>query len=157
MKKRYFLMLYSLLVCSVFAWSQADGNTETMSGVVVDAQTNEPIVSASVFLTDYRTGANTDVNGKFSFKVRNFVSTKKTTMRVSIIGYKAEFVTLSSGKYTNLKIKLRSESQNLKEVEIKKQRYKRKGNPALELLEKVVENKKRNQISGRQKSCENFD
>ena len=139
-------MLYSLLVCSVFAWSQADGNTETLSGVVVDAQTNEPIVSASVFLTDYRTGGNTDVNGKFSFKVRNFVSTKKTTMRVSIIGYKAEFVTLSSGKYTNLKIKLRSESQNLKEVEIKKQRYKRKGNPALELLEKVVENKKRNQI-----------
>ena len=57
---------------------------ETMSGVVVDAQTNEPIVSASVFLTDYRTGGNTDVNGKFSFKVRNFVSTKKTTMRVSI-------------------------------------------------------------------------
>lgn len=82
----------------------------SVTGVVVSAEDNEPIVGASVMVKGTKTGTSTDLNGKFTIK--NLPSKAKTLV-VSFIGMKTKEVPITSG---NMEIALESSSEQLDEV-----------------------------------------
>lgn len=82
--------------------------TRTVSGTVVDAANNEPLIGATVMPIGGGQGVATDVDGNFSLSVPANVKTAK----VSYVGYKEQIVTLAP----KMMISLQSTSTNLDDV-----------------------------------------
>lgn len=135
------ILFIFLGIFPVLGFAEPD-KTETFKGTVLDAQNNEPIPFASIFLPDYGYGTRTDANGAFKLSIRNF-SSKKNKAKVSCVGYKNEVISLSMAN-KEIDIKLNVESQDLKEVVVKKQKYRNKNNPAVDLIEQVIAHKSQN-------------
>jgi hypothetical protein len=137
-------ILLGIILCLIpfFAFSEPVPD-QNIKGVVLDAQNNEPIPYASIFLPDYGYGTKTNSKGEFNISVNDFILSKNLA-KVSCIGYKTAFVSLTKTSDNIITIKLVEETQNLQEVTVKKQRYQNKNNPAVELIEKVIANKKKN-------------
>lgn len=83
------------------------GQQRAISGVVVSADDNEPIVGASVVVKGTTTGAATDLDGKFRLSVPN-----GATLVVSFVGMKTQEV----GARDGLRIRLQGDAQALDEV-----------------------------------------
>jgi len=111
----------------------------TFKGIVSDKETNEPLLYASIYLTEYGYGTSTDDKGEFSLTIKNFAS-NKNKLSISSVGYKTELFFLSTSK-KEIDIKLVPQTQNLEEVVVTKQKYRNKNNPAVDLIRKVIENK----------------
>ncbi len=75
--KRSFLIFSALLLSLVFSYGQV------IKGKVVDADTKEPIVGASVYLKGTTYGTITELDGSFTLKV----PAKPATLVVSFVGY----------------------------------------------------------------------
>ena len=135
------ILFIFLGIFPVLGFAEPD-KTETFKGTVLDAQNNEPIPFASIFLPDYGYGTRTDANGAFKLSIRNF-SSKKNKAKVSCVGYKNEVISLSMAN-KEIDIKLNIESQDLQEVVVKKQKYRNKNNPAVDLIEQVIAHKSQN-------------
>ena len=114
-----------------------------LKGIVLDVQANEPIPSASVTLTNQDQGTRTDASGQFTLVLKSTDRAANTRIKVSCIGYKTEIVPLPVAN-KELEIGLTTDTHALKEVTIKKQKYRNKNNPAVELIEKVIANKNKN-------------
>jgi hypothetical protein len=87
----------------------------TVSGRVVDGQSGEPVIGATILWTDLGTGTATDVNGEFTFEL----PTGKQGMQVQYVGYQdmiREVTVLSDGAF---EIELQTEAVNLQEVLVK--------------------------------------
>lgn len=84
---------------------------ETVSGVIIDANTQETIVGASIMLKGSSHGTVTDIDGKFSLSV----SKLPVTLVVSCVGYQEKEVKVSSFDGA-LTISLTEDSQLLDEV-----------------------------------------
>jgi hypothetical protein len=125
-----------------FGFSSETNTPETLKGVVIDAKSNEPIPYVSIFLTEYGYGTKTNAKGEFSLNTSKFIQAESKA-KISCIGFKTVLVALSKTD-KGITIKLNSEAQVLQEVTVSKQKYKRKNNPAVELIQKVIENKKNN-------------
>ena len=139
MKIQLLLIVYSLFSFNCFSITE---NDLTFKGIVTDSQTNEPVISATLYMSDYQYGTTSDTNGKFVFTVKNFEPTKNK-LTVSCVGYKTEIIYLNASK-KEFEIKLQSQSQDLKEIVVSKQRYRNKNNPAVDIIRKVIENKAKN-------------
>lgn len=118
------------------------GNADVIKGKVVDTENNEPLAFASIHLVESGFKTRTDALGEFKISAKDFALSKNNA-KVSCVGYKTETVALSKSS-TETTIKLKRLIQNLKEIVVKKQKYLNKKNPAVELIEKVIENKKNN-------------
>ena len=58
-----------LLAClATFAWGQVGAQTARITGVVIDAANSEPLIGASVFIEQLKTGEVTDAKGNFSIQ-----------------------------------------------------------------------------------------
>lgn len=106
MRKNLFMLLIMMLagVASIAA------QTRTVSGVVLSADDNEPILGATVMVNGTRIGGTTDIDGKFS--LTNIPANSKT-LTVSFIGMKTREVPISKGL---MSIVLESSSEQLEEV-----------------------------------------
>ena len=62
MKKRFMLTL----VCLMAAISWVAAQNSPITGIVISAEDNEPIIGASVLVKGSTTGAVTDLDGKFT-------------------------------------------------------------------------------------------
>ncbi len=138
-KKAILSFLFSLIILICFAQTI---QIEIFKGVVLDAQNNEPMPYVSIFMPDYRDGVITDFKGEFIINVKNF-SPSKNKVNVSYVGYKTEIIYFSKNS-KKIVIKLNPEVQVLHEIVVKKQKYQNKNNPAVDLIEKVIANKKQN-------------
>jgi len=120
----------------------------SVSGVVRDSITGETLSYVSVLFKSSTTGVMTDDNGKFSLS-NNFGN---TSLIISSIGYYPKEIKLREGSLTkNLEVFIRPMSFELSEVVVKprQQKYSRKNNPAVELIQKVIDNKKENRIEAK--------
>lgn len=125
----------------------AVAQTTGASGVVVDGETGETLPAVQVYFVDASgattsSGTTTDMDGRFTLSN----SRGYTRLRVQMIGYKTYSLTLHVGKMRDhVIIKLMPESYEVQEVVVKpkkeKNRYKRKGNPAVELIKQVIAHK----------------
>ena len=131
-KKRLFLSVFLLfLVNSVFAQTK-------VSGVVVD-KLNQPIPFANVVFKGSSEGIVTNEDGKF------YLESQKTytLLLISSVGFSEKEIKLENSVKYNFKIQL-NEAESLNEVVIFTGKTSKKNNPALDILRKIWERKRKN-------------
>lgn len=150
-KRCLFLLLFSI-VCE-YAFSQS--NT-VLQGVVKDSVTNEALPFVTVQFDNTSIGVFTDDNGKFYIRNR----ANKTEVSISFLGYKTYKITIPAGRTTTKEILLQPEDLSLKEVVIrpKKEKYSKKNNPAVDLINKVIARKDSNNVASKDYyQCREYD
>ena len=118
-------------------------HAQTIVGHVVDEATGENIGFASVQYKGHHVATITDLNGRFTIERH-----KGWKLTISAVGYKLRTYTVD-GDMDKLFVSLREDNRSLKEVTVrsKRSRYSRKNNPAVELMKKVIANKKATDLS----------
>lgn len=111
-------LLTSFFLLLIFSVSVAQD--VTLSGVITDKKTNEPLVGASV-VTKGGKGVTTDLDGKYSLRL----SKGKHTITYSFIGYEPEVkeIDLSSGAPTKKNVSLGMKSEQLDIVVVSASQY----------------------------------
>ncbi|MCB0557692.1 MAG: TonB-dependent receptor [Phaeodactylibacter sp.] len=115
MKKYNLLIVFFILTCAPFSWSQA---FQTIKGSVVDQQSEMPIIGATVELISVNParGTVTDVDGRFSVSE---VPVGRHSLRVSYLGYSPVTipnVLVTAGKETVLNLSLEESVVQMDEV-----------------------------------------
>lgn len=105
-------------------------------GSVIDAATHEALPYISVYINNSHDGCQTDKSGNFSF----YTSEAYGTLIVSSVGYAEQRISINPTTRYPLRIELRPTIYELNEVEIKpkRNRYTRKDNPAVTLVQNIV-------------------
>lgn len=103
---RHLLILALSLLCYLPTFAQT---AATVSGVVTDAASSEPLVGVSVSVQGTTNGTQTDVNGRFKLNAN-----KGATLIFRYIGYTERTVVV--GDDASITIKMSASSQGLKEV-----------------------------------------
>ena len=151
MKKHKLYFIGILLTLAVTAFAQGTSQRTGVSGVVVDAETGEKLPFVQVYflkstpnkgMVSSGVGATTDMEGNFD--ISN--TSGYTVVNVQMVGYKTETINLTKGQNkTNLKIQLTPDVYGLQDIIVtpknKRRGYKRRGNPAVELIKNVIANK----------------
>jgi hypothetical protein len=125
------------------AWtSSAQG--VILRGVIVDSIAQSPISNASISIKGLRGGARSDAEGRFRIPTNQ----RELTIVVSSVGYNTETLQLDSIPDNELLFTLSRKAQQLKAalVKNKTQRYRNKGNPAVELIRQVIDHKSQNRM-----------
>lgn len=104
--KKLFLFLMMVLAVSVFASAQ----TRTITGTVVDAANDEPLVGVSVIPgTSGTQGVITDIDGNFTIRVAEGVK----QLTISYVGYTPQTVAITGNK---LEVRLEPAANTLDEI-----------------------------------------
>ena len=85
--KRLLSTLVAICLIGMSAWAN-----KTVTGKVVSASDNEPLIGATVQAIGSAQGTSTDLDGQFTVTVNDNV----TQLRVSCVGYKSQVVAVSS-------------------------------------------------------------
>jgi len=99
-----FLMV--LLSASLWAQNPTKAGTVVVTGTVIDANTGEPLIGASIRDPKSRLGCITDADGKFSLELK----ADAKSLEVSYVGYNLQTITVDGKKPVTVKL---SEDQNL--------------------------------------------
>ncbi|MCK0178973.1 DUF5686 and carboxypeptidase regulatory-like domain-containing protein [Flavobacteriaceae bacterium S0862] len=132
-------MRYRLVVL-LFLFRIASGFTQTkVSGHVLD-ENNEPVSFANVIFKNSSEGTITNENGRF------YLESDQTweTIIVSFVGYKTLELKLEKRVSFDLKIILKEEASQLDAVVLISGKQPKKNNPAIDILRKVWEHKRKN-------------
>ncbi|MEQ3661790.1 MAG: carboxypeptidase-like regulatory domain-containing protein, partial [Flavobacterium sp.] len=127
------ILLFFLLIFTTSIFSQTK-----VGGKVID-EFNEPIAFANVFFKNSIEGVITDENGNFYFEGKKVYE----TLVISFVGFETKEINLKPGLNKNLIIKL-AEGTILKEVVVYTGKTSKKDNPALDILRKIWERKRKN-------------
>ena len=112
-----------------------------ISGVVLDAGDGGPVPYATVQYKGNRVSTIADGQGRFRIDRHN-----GWRLTISSVGYREQVINVSPQTQNQMTIRLASDNRTLSEVTVKskkKPRYSRKDNPAVELMRKVIANKKK--------------
>ena len=104
-KFKVFVLLIMLSLSMGYALAQ----TQTVEGVVISEEDNEPVIGASVLVKGTSIGASTDIEGKFSI---SRIPASAKTLQVFYIGMETQEVPIKP----HVKIILKSDAQILDEV-----------------------------------------
>lgn len=134
------ILLLLMLACNTF-FVQAQ---TVVKGFVRDAITKQPMPFVTVVFKDGR-GISTGDDGSYSVETNN---SKLNALVFTYVGYVAVTKKINPGTEQTLNIDLEMTS-SMKEVVVKRGRgkYRNRNNPAVELIDKVIENKEKNKIS----------
>lgn len=103
-----------LLVMTLVGFGLTNAQTSDLggvTGVVISADDDEPVVGASVMVKGTKTGTSTDIDGKFTISK---LPRNAKTLVVSYIGMKTKQVAIQRG--TKMTITLESDAEQLQEV-----------------------------------------
>lgn len=142
LRQLFKFIMYVLLIIfsSANIYSQHPVAPTTITGIVRDSVSLEPIPYAAIFFKGSDKGLLANENGEFNMTTStNFISLSVTTM-----GYKEKEVFVNKGKTNELEIKLVPTGVALKEVVVnyKKDKYSKKNNPAVIFMEKLRNRRK---------------
>lgn len=145
LRRKQFVFVIFFMALFTGAWGQ---KMTSVKGTVVDGQTNEPLPFVNVSFVNSSVGATTDFDGNF------FIETQYPTdsLQASYIGYEPQTFSVEIGKRNQeFAFQLSSTSLQLNTVEVKakKERYRKKDNPAVALIRKVIANKEDNRLAAR--------
>ncbi len=137
--KRSLLLLFTTC-CNIFLLQAQT----VVKGFVRDAITKRAMPFVSVVFKNGK-GVSTGEDGSYSIETNN---NKYTTLVFSYVGYLSASKAIAPGVLQNLDIFLEMNS-SLKEVVVKRGRgrYRNRNNPAVELIDQVIDNKEKNQIT----------
>jgi hypothetical protein len=126
------IVLFFLFLSSVIV-----GQTK-VGGKVID-EFGDPISFANVIFKNSKEGVITDENGNFYFESKE----NYATLVVSYVGFEKKEISLKPGLNTGLRIQLKSGTQ-LKEVVVYRGKTSKKDNPAIDILRKIWERRRKN-------------
>jgi len=136
-RKLLSFIFFLLLTSSLFA------QNTVVTGTVTDAGNKQPLPFVTVAFTGTTIGVNTDNSGKFKL-----VSPKPVSqLKVSFLGYKDAILPVTAGTTQVINVRLFPAAKQLNEVVVlsgKKPKYRNKGNPAVELIREVIDNRDKN-------------
>ncbi|MFV8367067.1 DUF5686 family protein [Flavobacterium sp. XS1P27] len=133
MKKNLLFLLFFLLVSASAVFAQTK-----VSGIVVD-KSNQPIPFANVVFKGSSEGIVTNEDGKFYLESQKSYS----ILLISSVGFSEKEIILDKLVNYNFKIQL-SEAESLSEVVVFAGKTSKKNNPALDILRKIWERKRKN-------------
>jgi hypothetical protein len=138
----HFLLLTGLWLFGA-AGIQAQKMT-TVKGKVLDGATGEGLPFVNISFIGTSVGTTTDLDGSFLLESK----WASDSILVSFLGYKSFRLGVIIGDRQEVSISLVPVSINISTVEVraKKGRYKRKGNPAVELMKAVIDHKDSNRM-----------
>lgn len=115
---------------------------QTKVGGVIYDEANQPMGYANVYFKGSTEGIVSDENGRF------YLQSDKTykTLVASFVGYKAVEITLTKAVDLEMKIQIKPDNQ-LQEVKIYTGKTSKKNNPAIDILRKIWERKKKNGLN----------
>ncbi|MBA4317648.1 MAG: hypothetical protein C0412_04540 [Flavobacterium sp.] len=133
MKKNIIFFLFFLFATTSPLFAQTK-----VSGVVVD-KSNEPVPFANIAFKNSNEGVVSNEDGIF------YLESPKTyqTIVITSVGFSDREITLEKSVNYNLKIQLR-EIESLKEVVVFRGKTSKKNNPALDILKKIWERRRKN-------------
>lgn len=134
MKKR---ILIIVLLFSAIAFAQVKVK---VGGKIVDTS-GEPIAFADVFFKGSTKGTISDENGKFYLES----NVGYATLVVNFLGFDSKEIPLKAQNF-NMIIVLKEEAAKLNAIEIFSGKVKKKGNPAITILNKIWEHKRQNGV-----------
>lgn len=135
--KFFFPMKTKIVLFFLFLSSIVIGQTK-VGGKVTD-EFGDPVAFANVIFKNSKEGVITDENGNFYFESKENYS----TLVVSYVGFEKKEISLKPGLNTGLKIQLKSGTE-LKEVVIYTGKTSKKNNPAIDILRKIWERRRKN-------------
>lgn len=149
MKKEGRIYTYIILIFLVMLplMTFAQGSRVRIYGKVYDAGNKEPLPYASVRISGTSTGCSSDNNGSFSF----YAPEMRDTLIISSVGYAEQRIRLTGKTRLPIKASLKPLDYSLSEVTVKpkKEKYRKKDNPAVLLARTII--KKRDESSPRNK------
>ncbi len=131
-----FLAFSLLFLVSFFAFSQT-----RIEGKVVD-ESGIPLPFVNVIFLNSSEGTTSSENGDFYLETKNSYK----ALEISYIGYTTLEVPLKNGDNLNLKVVLKEASESLDEVVIYRGKTSKKNNPAIDILRKIWENRRKNGV-----------
>ena len=145
---RYLRYIFLFLCVAGMVMAQ---EVTSISGTVVDADTGETLPFVQIYflkstpnkgMVASEIGTTSDIDGNFT--ISN--SAGYNTLNFQMLGYKTEMLTLRKGQNRkNVKVKLTPDVYGLQDIVVtpknRKREYKRKGNPAVELIKNVIAHK----------------
>ena len=138
-KKRTLLALVLAIVTALPAVAQE------LRWKIVDQQTGEGIPFSSAVYRGHHVSAKADSTGYLVIERH-----EGWTITISAVGYRQKNIKINSKAKEEMEVKLVPDSRKLGEVVVKTKRkrgYSRKNNPAVELMKRVIEAKKRTDLS----------
>ncbi|MFP9112627.1 DUF5686 family protein [Flavobacterium sp. RHBU_3] len=112
---------------------------QTKVGGVVYDNANQPLPYVNVYFKGSSEGVITDEDGKFYMESAN----NYTELLVSFVGFAPKEIKITTPVSLNFKIVL-SEATELKEVKLYAGKMPKKGNPAIDILRKIWERRRKN-------------
>ncbi|UGU17236.1 DUF5686 and carboxypeptidase regulatory-like domain-containing protein [Sinomicrobium kalidii] len=131
------------LLAGIFLLFAMITNAQTkVSGIVVD-ESGAPVPFANVLFKDSSVGTITNDDGRFYLESeKNFA-----TLIISFVGYATREIELETKVTYNMEVVL-EEGEQLREVVVYTGKQPKKNNPAIDLLRKVLERKRKNGVHG---------
>ena len=134
------------IMLSSAAWGQH--KVTPISGVVTDKRTGEPLAFVQIAVVNTRNGTVSDINGHFDLSI----TATDSLLRFKMVGYRTQTVDLTKHTSRRIKIALVPEVTTLQTVNVtarrgRKERYRRRNNPAVELVRNVIDHKAENSVT----------
>ncbi len=132
-----FLLFF--LFYSTFLYAQ----TTVITGTVTDATNRQPLPFVTISFNNSGVGTNSNDQGKYTLRTTQ----KFTQIKATYVGYKPVVINIVAGKEQAVAIKMFPTAEALKEVDVKagkKEKYRNKDNPAVELIRQVIAHKDAN-------------
>lgn len=141
MKFKIGLKRFFIISC-LWLLAVAEAVAQQLTGQVTDAD-GEAIPYATVAYKGHHEAVSSNMEGRFSIARH-----EGWALTVSSLGYKTVTIHVGHDTPGSMKVKLEEESRRLNEVVVseKRGRYRRKDNPAVELMRRVIAAKKRNRL-----------
>lgn len=113
-----------------------------VKGTIVDANTKLPLPFVNVTFLGTNIGTTTDFDGKYALESK----WASDQLIASFVGYETDTFSVALGTSQTTDILLKEASVSLASFTVseEKERYKNKGNPAVKLIKKVIQNKAQN-------------
>ena len=125
--KRQIILFMLLMAVAIPSLAQM------VTGKVIDADDNEPLELAQIWYKDRPNGKiSTDENGNYKIRFR------PGTLVFHYFGYQDVEVDVKKARVLNVKLSLIAKEMGSVTITEEKKKYVRKGNPAVELMQKVI-------------------
>lgn len=113
--------IIALLLIALSGAVMAQGNSQTIRGTILDSDTRQPLVGATVLVvgSDPLLGATTDFDGRYTI---NNIPTGRVDLQVRMVGFEEQRMAnllLTSAKELVLEVRMQESVAQLKEFEVK--------------------------------------
>lgn len=122
------------VVSAQSVWEKTTGYY-LVRGMVTDSITGEPLPYASVTLAGASGGAVADAKGVFEFKV----PAKAKALHAAMVGYTSKAIPIKQTSHNIYVIRLLPASTELDELVVRRKKYSKKNNPAVDFVRNIKE------------------